>query len=91
MPARQKERSASIGLDAQRLYAALNTERKLRGLSLEQTAAELDVAYPTMRCWRRGANGMNADAALRISLFLRVDLRRFTRQIDPPPATRKAA
>jgi hypothetical protein len=34
---------------------------------------------------------MNADAALRISLFLRVDLRRFARQIDPPPANREAA
>ena len=91
MPARQKGRSASIGLDARRLYEAINRERQRRGLSLEQTAAELDVSYPTMRCWRRGDNGMRGDVALRISFFLSADLRRFVRQIDPLPDQGKAA
>lgn len=91
MPARQKERSATIGLDAMRLYEAIDAKRQLLGMSLEETATELDVSYPTLRCWARGDNGMRADVALRISLFLRADLRRFVRQIDPLPDQGKAA
>ena len=91
MPARQKERTATIGLDARKIYEELDRKRQRRGMSLEELAAELDVGYQTLRCWARGDNGMRADVAVRISLFLGADLRRFTRQIDPPPAKQEAA
>lgn len=91
VPARQKERSATIGLDAMKLYEAIDAERQLREMTVEELAAELDVSYPTLCCWRRGDNGMRGDVALRISFFLGADLRRFARQIDPLPDQGRAA
>jgi transcriptional regulator with XRE-family HTH domain len=91
VPARQKERTATTGLDPRRLYAAIDHERKLRDMTLEELASELDVSYPTLCCWRRGDDGMRADVALRISLFLSADLRRFARQIDPSPRSQMEA
>ena len=40
MPARQKERSATTGLDARRLYEAVDCERQLRDMTAEELAAE---------------------------------------------------
>lgn len=87
-----KKPDGAIQLDVTRLYEALDRERQRREMRLDEVAAELDVAYSTMACWRRGG-GMNADALVRVSLWMPVtDLRAYARQpADPLPETQEAA
>jgi transcriptional regulator with XRE-family HTH domain len=80
-----KKPDDAIQLDVAALYAALDAERKRRNLSLGKTAGQLDVSYATVSCWRRTASGMNADAAVRLALWLDIDLRDYARY---PPADR---
>ena len=84
--------AATIGLDAAKLYRALDAERKRRGMSLEETATKLDVSYATMGTRRLGG-GMRADVAVRIALFLGRDLRMFAKYppADPLPRSRDTA
>ena len=90
MSARQEKRFDSITLDAKKLFEALNRERKRRGMTDAELSAELGIPPTTMRGWARGAYGANGTAALRVSLFLRADLRTFAKH-DPPPAHQEAA
>lgn len=85
--------SPDLELDVSKVCAAIEAERVRRGLARYRVAQELGVAYGTMRYWERGRSGMNADVAVRIFTWLGLDrdLRRFVRQIDPPPATQEAA
>lgn len=77
-----KKPDGAIQLDVAALYAALDRERQLREMTLEEVAGQLDVCYSTLACWRRGG-GMNADALVRLSLWMpRLDLRAYAR----PPA-----
>ena len=81
-----KKPDGAIQLDIPALYQALDRERQHRKMTLGEVADRLDVSYATMACWRRGG-GMNADAAVRLSLWLRADLRDFARPpADPLPA-----
>ena len=86
-----KKPDGAIQLDVARLYEALDREQCRLKLTHLEVADRLDVSYATLACWRRGG-GMNADAAVRLALWLRVDLRAYTRQpADPLPGTQKAA
>jgi len=87
-----KKPDGAIQLDVAALYATLDAERQLREMTLEEVADELRICYSTLACWRRGG-GMNADALVRLSLWLpRLDLRAYARQpADSPPAQREAA
>ena len=68
-----------VELDTGALTEAIERERVRRQLRHYQVAAELGVSETTVACWRRGG-GMNGDVALRISVWLSVDLRDFARQ-----------
>ena len=82
-----KKPDGAIQLDVAALYAALDRERQHREMTLEEVAGELDVCYSTLACWRRGG-GMNADALVRLSLWMpRLDLRAYARRpADLAPA-----
>jgi len=84
--------AASIGLDAAKLYEAIDHERQRRGMSLEEVAAELDASYATMACWRRGGS-MRGDVLMRICFWMPIpDLRVYARHPeDPLPATQGQA
>jgi hypothetical protein len=84
-----KKNSTLPGLDMARLGEALDRERRRRHMTWPELAQLLGIDTATPRQWRRGG-GMNGVIALRISLFIDADLRRFT---VPPalPATRDAA
>jgi transcriptional regulator with XRE-family HTH domain len=86
-----KKPDGAIQLDVAALYEALDRERKRREMTLGKVAGQLNVSYATVSCWRRTASGMNADAALRIALWLDIDLRDFARPPDPLPATQGRA
>ena len=86
-----KKPDGAIQLDVAALYEALDAERKRRNLSLGKTAERLNVSRSTMACWHRTASGMNADAAVRLALWLRVDLRDYARPPDPLPAAQGQA
>ena len=87
-----KKSDGAIQLDVARLYEALDRERRRRKMLLADVADELRVNYSTMACWRRGG-GMNADALVRLSLWMpRLDLRDYAVQpADPLPATKGEA
>jgi len=72
-----------------RLLDAL--ERKQAGCNMRQAdvAAVLGVHAATIRQWRRGF-GMNGAVALRLAVWLDIDLRDYGRQ-DPLPVTQRAA
>lgn len=80
-----------IQLDTPRLYLDFDRERKLRELTLEQAADQLDVNYLTLACWRRGG-GANGDALVRLALWMPLNLRDYARMpADPPPPARPEA
>ena len=89
-----KKPDGAIQLDVAALYAAFDRERQRRKMTLEEVADELDVCYSTLACWRRGG-GMNADALVRLSLWMPIaDLRGFAVRVpaaDLGPATSDAA
>ena len=87
-----KKPDGAIQLDVAALYEALDDERQRREMLLEELADELNVCYSTLACWRRGG-GMNADAIVRVCLWMPIaDLRKFARQpADPLPVTTEAA
>jgi hypothetical protein len=85
-----KKPDGAIQLDVAALFAALDAERKRRELTFHAMAAQLDVSYATVSCWRRTASGMNADAALRIALWLPADLRDYA-MLPANPAIQGAA
>ena len=93
MPVRKWVPVSNLRLDAGKLYEALDHERLQRDMTLEEVAAELDVAYSTLACWRRGG-GMNGDVVVRLAIWLPItDLRTYARYApaDPPPETQGAA
>jgi transcriptional regulator with XRE-family HTH domain len=86
-----KKRAGVIQLDVPKLLEALDHEQRRRGLTQLQVASQLRVNPSTIRQWRLGVS-MSGDVAVRLALWLRVDLRKFARQpADPSPATQKAA
>lgn len=87
MATRRKHLPADVvELDTGALTKAIERERVRRQLRHYQVAAELGVSETTVACWRRGG-GMNGDVALRISVWLRKDLRDYARHPeDPLPA-----
>lgn len=81
-----------LGLDIARVCDAIEDERQHRGLTYQEVAAELGVTASTIGYWRRRHSSMTGDVALRVSTWLRTDLRKFARQpADPPPAKQEAA
>jgi hypothetical protein len=64
-------------LDMAALTEALERERLRCRLNHHDLAAELGVAYSTYSYWRARHSGMTGSAALRVSIFLRADLRDF--------------
>ena len=91
MGIKRSQLDPALALDMQKVLAAIEDERARRGLSYAQVCRELGTAYRTLFNWREGRSGMNADVALRVSVWLRTDLRKFARQPDPLPETRGAA
>src|SRR5438874_2593241 len=88
MPAPRKHPPAvSVELNIPALTAAIERERVRRQLLHYQVAAELDVSEATVSAWRRRYSSMTADVALRVSIWLRKDLRDFAvRKPARPPA-----
>ena len=91
MRRRKREPVTCFALDVAALYEAVDAERRRSRMTLEQVAAELDVSYSTMACWRCGGGGIQADAALRLALWMDIDLRDFARPPDRLPATQGRA
>ena len=66
---------------------ALERERLRCRLSHYDLADQLGVAYSAYSYWRSRHSGMTGSAALRVSIFLRRDLRDFAREGPArPPA-----
>ena len=98
MPAPRKHPPAvSVELDIEALTKAIERERVRRQLMHYQVAAELGVSEATVSAWRRRYSSMSGDAALRVAIWLRCDLRDFAlkKPARPPadlvPATPDAA
>ena len=91
MPAPRKHPPAvSVELNIAALTEAIELERVRRQLMHYQVAAELGVSEATVSAWRRRYSSMSGDAAVRVSLWLGADLRRFavTRHVSPLPEAR---
>jgi hypothetical protein len=76
-------------LDMVALTEALERERLRCRLSHHDLAAELGVSYSAYSYWRSRHSGMTGSAAVRVSVFLREDLRSFAVRkpaADPAPA-----
>jgi transcriptional regulator with XRE-family HTH domain len=87
MPAPRKHPPAVITeLNIEQLCRAIERERVRRQLRHYQVAAELGVSEATVSAWRRRYSSMSGDAAVRVALFLRRDLRDFARQRPARPA-----
>jgi len=83
----KKSPEAVLELDMKRVTEALERERLRCRLSHYDLAKELGVVYSTYAYWRSRHSGMTGNAALRVSIFLREDLRSFARQAPArPPA-----
>jgi hypothetical protein len=81
-------------LDMAALTEALERERLRCRLSHHDLAAELGVSYSAYSYWRGRHSGMTGSAALRVSIFLRADLRDYAVRVpaaDLAPATPDAA
>jgi transcriptional regulator with XRE-family HTH domain len=68
-----RKRAGVIQLDVGKLLEALDREQRDRGLTQLQVASQLAVNPSTIRQWRLGV-GMSGDVALRVALFLDVNL-----------------
>jgi hypothetical protein len=71
------------------LCEALERERIRCRLGHHDLAAELGVSYSAYSYWRSRHSGMTGSAAVRVSVFLREDLRSFAVRkptADPAPA-----
>ena len=81
-----RKRAGVIQLDVRKLLEALDRERRSRGLTQHQVAAQLCINPSTIRQWRFGVS-MSGDVAVRLALWLPADLRDYARQpVDPVPA-----
>ena len=65
-------------LDSQALYAALDVQRKSRGLSWREAADEMDVSTATISRTREGGR-MEVDGMLAMIAWLDVLVERFVR------------
>ena len=78
-----RKRAGVIQLDVRRLLEEIRREQHRRKLTNLEVAAELDVNPSTIRQWNLGV-GMSADVALRVALWLDINLSDYARQpVDP--------
>jgi len=84
--------TAELELDSESLFEAADRERRHRRLTRAQAAAELGVSATTWSSWSAGAT-IGAGSALRASIWLNADLRRFAkpRARAGPPGSADAA
>jgi len=82
----------AIQLDARKIYDEITSERQRRHMTLAEMAAELNVGMSSIASWRCG-HGMNADALMRVYLWLPIrDLRPYAwSPADAPAAKTEAA
>ena len=79
-----------VELDMPRLLDELDRKRASRHMRLADVAAVLGVHKDTIQKWRQGF-GMNGDVALRLALWLDVNLSDYARQDHPLPAAKTEA
>jgi transcriptional regulator with XRE-family HTH domain len=78
-----------VELDMSRLLDELDRKRASRHMRLADVAAVLGVHPVTISKWNR-ESGMNSAVALRLAIWLDIDLRDYARQ-DPLPVTQSDA
>jgi hypothetical protein len=71
--------TAELELDSEELFEAADRERRHRRLTRAQASAELGISPTSWSSWSSGAT-IGAGSALRISLWIDADLRRFARE-----------
>jgi len=71
-----------IRFDPQALYAALDLERRSRGMTWRQVAAEIGVSEATITRTRSGGR-MEVDGMLAMVAWLGATVERFTRELPP--------
>ena len=79
-----KKPAGVVQLDMGRLLEELDAKAHSLHMTQAQVAAELSVHPTTVAAWRRGFT-MSGDVALRLALWLDINLSDYARQ-DPLPA-----
>ena len=86
-----RKRAGVTTLDVQRLLRELENEQHRRELTQLQMASQVGVDPSTFRQWRLGV-GMSGDVAVRVALWLDVDLSDYAVPPgDPLPETQGQA
>ena len=88
---RRKSPEPALELDVLGLMEAIERKRQHRGQTHQQVAEQLHISYGTMCYWRRGGTSIGGNIALRIAVWLRVDLRDYAKEPADQPATQKVA
>lgn len=70
--------TAELELDSESLFEAMDRERRHRHLTRAQASAELGISPTSWSSWSAGAT-IGAGSALRISIWIDPDLRRFAK------------
>ena len=88
---RRKSPEPALELDVLGLMEAIERERQHRGLTYQQVSEQLRIGYTTLCYWRRGGTSIGGNIALRIAVWLNIDLRNYAKEPADQPATQKVA